>query len=158
MINVLFDEHQEVLRLFNKFGVKYLLVGGYAVIYYGYTRTTGDMDLWIEPSNENKELIIDALGSYGIDKIQLDLLAKQDFTKHVVFSIGSKPVKVDFITKVNLVDFAQALERKQVFDIDGISVSIIQYDDLVLSKFNTGRPIDQADIEQLQKVNGDSKP
>jgi len=158
MINVLFDEHQEVLRLFNKFGVKYLLVGGYAVIYYGYTRTTGDMDLWIEPSNENKELIIDALGSYGIDKSQLDLLAKQDFTKHVVFSIGSKPVKVDFITKVNLVDFAQALERKQVFDIDGISVSIIQYDDLVLSKFNTGRPIDQADIEQLQKVNGDSKP
>ena len=53
-MNIFLEEHQEILKALNKNGVDFLLVGGFAVNYHGYNRTTGDMDLWIKPDNENK--------------------------------------------------------------------------------------------------------
>jgi len=152
-MNALFEEHQNILFLFNKYDVKYLLIGGYAVNYYGYTRATGDMDLWIAPNNENKANVIMALSDYGIEDDQLGLLEKEDFSKHIVFSIGEAPIKVDFITIVNIVKFDDAFPKRKIFELDNIKIPIVHYNDLILMKMNTGRTRDKNDLEILQKIN-----
>lgn len=151
-MNILFDEHLQVLKALNQFGVKYLLIGGYAVNYYGYSRTTGDMDLWIEPTNSNKKLIIQALRAIGVHNAELEELNQQDFGEHLMFTIGEVPRKMDFLTIVNLVKFDDAFSERQVLEIDGIELPIVHYNHLVLMKMNTGRTQDQLDLEELQKI------
>ena len=58
-MNIFLAEHLEILAYLIKHNVRFLLIGGYAVIIHGYRRSTGDMDLWLEPSNENKKLFGD---------------------------------------------------------------------------------------------------
>lgn len=52
-MNILFEEQQEFLKCLSKKGVKFILVGGYAVIFHGHNRVTGDLDIWLQPTNEN---------------------------------------------------------------------------------------------------------
>lgn len=151
-MNILFEDHLEILRALNAYKVKYLLIGGYAVNYYGYSRTTGDMDLWIEPSVYNKDLVLKALGSIGINEVDLEVLKVQDFEKHLMFSIGREPKKMDFLTLVNLVKFDEAFPERRTFEVDGIRLPIVNYRHLVLMKMNTGRTQDQLDLERLQNI------
>ena len=53
-MNILIDKHKDFLYDLVLENVDFILVGGYAVIYYGYFRTTGDLDIWLNPTNENK--------------------------------------------------------------------------------------------------------
>ncbi len=152
-MNIFNDQHIEILSFFNKHEVKYLLIGGYAVISHGYTRTTGDMDLWLQPSNANKTLVHTALLEYGIEDVDLEVLLSMDFTQAISFSIGLEPQKIDFLTKVNLVDFDESFAHKLIITCDNIPIPIVRLQDLILMKMNTGRAKDAADIEELQKVN-----
>lgn len=154
MINVHIYEHQQIIHLFNKYKVRYMLVGGYAVNYYGFTRNTGDMDFWVDPTNENKELIISALLEFGIDKYDIAELGEEDFTKHMVFSLGLAPEKIDFMTRVNLVVFEEAYERREEYEFDNVMIPVVHRKDLILSKINTDRLKDKIDIETLQKIYG----
>lgn len=80
-----------------------------------------------------------------------------DFTGYLVFSMWDEPEKVDFITKINLVEFDEANERKVIAEVDELKIPFLHLDDLVRSKFNTGRLKDQADIEELQQIQRNKK-
>lgn len=152
-MNVFLKGHLETLEVLIKNDVRYLLIGGLAVNYYGYHRTTGDMDLWIDSSDKNKAKLIMSFEEMGFDIDDLKKLASFDFTKHTVFSIGQEPDKIDFITKVQIVDFVEAYKRKQQESIDnGLLIDFVHYRDLIVMKMNTGRLKDKADIEELQKI------
>ncbi len=151
-MNIFYDSHQEVLKQFLKDGVAFLLIGGYAVIAHGHRRTTGDMDLWLQPTNENKEKFIAALAALNYDPEQLEELRHMDFAERLVFSLGQVPEKIDFLTRINLASFDEADSRKVVHDFDGLMIPVIHLNDLVLSKTNTGRPKDAADVDALQKI------
>ncbi|MCX8482879.1 MAG: nucleotidyltransferase [Crocinitomicaceae bacterium] len=151
-MNLFIDKHQNLVSVLLKHNVDFLLIGGYAVIHHGYKRTTGDMDIWLKPHNDNKPKIIKVLKEVGVIPESIEVVATFDFTKHLVFSIWSDPEKVDFITRINLVEFEEANEQKIMADIDGLTIPIIHINHLVLSKFNTGRPQDAADIDKLQKI------
>jgi predicted nucleotidyltransferase len=151
-MNIFLDDHQEMIRLLIESQVEFLLIGGYAVVYHGYKRTTGDMDLWIKPTNENKEKIIKALESAAYENDDLNILNKKDFTKHTMFSVGSEPQKIDFLNHINQVSFEEAYQNKVVFEFDGLQLPVINVRELILSKMNTGRKKDEADIEELQKI------
>lgn len=69
-----------------------------------------------------------------------------------MFSVWEEPEKIDFITRINLVKFEEADKRKIIAEIDDLKIPFLHLDDLVHSKFNTGRTKDKADIEQLQKI------
>lgn len=84
-MNIFTESHQELLKSLIKHQVNFLLIGGYAVIYYGYKRTTGDMDLWFEPSNENKLKIIEVPKEFDFDKDGIKHITQLDFTKHLAF-------------------------------------------------------------------------
>ncbi len=153
-MNIFFEEHEEILQLLNKHQVEYLLIGGYAVHYYGYHRMTGDMDLWIGSDKDNIRRLQDAFREGGFEEEDLAYLDTVDFTQPVVFWVGTEPQRIDFITRVNLVEFEEAYARKEVCKLEnGLILNIVQYRDLVLMKMNTGRTKDKADIEELQKVN-----
>jgi hypothetical protein len=129
--------------------VDFLLIGGYAVNFHGYGRFTGDMDFWLRPDKENKRKLINALNAL---KKNTSVLEKLDFSHAQTISIGQPPLRIDFLTKVNLVDFDEAWEKRNFFQLNSKKVPVVDYDHLILTKFNTGRPQDKNDLEQLQKI------
>jgi len=158
-MNIFLNQHQEMLRMLLENQVEFLLIGGYAVIFHGYARTTGDMDLWLRPTNENKEKIILALANAGYESHELNELSKLDFSKHILFSIGHQPEKIDFITQINMVSFEEANQNRATIPFEGLQVPVINLRELILSKVNTGRAKDVADVEELQKIlNRNPKP
>lgn len=155
MMNIFFEEHQQLLRNLIQNEVRFLLIGGYAVIHYGYERTTGDMDIWLQLGNENKDKLLKALEAFGIEEDGIEQLNKIDFDKPIpAFSIGEKPRRIDFITKISNVLFEEAFKEANYLLIeDELNIPVIHYNHLILSKLTTGRAKDKADIEELQRIN-----
>lgn len=150
-MNLFFEEHQEIFKELIEQEVDFRLIGGYAVIVHGYTRTTSDVDLWIKPTKENKTKLITAFKNLNFESNDIYELEKMNFEGHLVFSIGEEPQKIDFITKVNLVKYEEADSRKIYAEIDNLNIPIVHLHDLVLMKTNTKRKKDEADIEELQR-------
>ncbi len=152
-MNIFFDDHRNLLKLMVKCGVRFLLIGGYAVIYYGYERSTGDMDVWLEISEQNKDSFIAALSDFGITNDGIAYVQAIDFTKPFpTFFFGKTPERIDFISLVQRVTFEEAYPQANHFLLDGASIPIIQYHHLLLTKKFTGRLKDQADVEELERI------
>jgi hypothetical protein len=127
------------------------------VIFHGYKRTTGDVDIWIQPDNENRDRLIKVLEAMEFESKDLLAISQQDFRRHLVFSIGSAPEKVDFLTQISTVKYDEADAEKIIAEVDGLKIPFLHLNHLVLSKFNTGRAKDKADIEELQKLRNHKK-
>ena len=153
-MNIFFKEHQEILNALLKHHVNFMLIGGYAVNYYGYHRTTGDMNIWLEPSNENKESLLQALTALGFDEEGINTVRSWDFTKPQKFHIGSddQPDKTEFMTHISGIAFQNAAEQKIIADIDGLRLPMIHYNGLIQNKKSTGRTKDLADVEYLETI------
>jgi len=153
-MNIFFKEHQEILATLLKHKVSFMLIGGYAVNYYGYNRVTGDMDIWIEPSNENKELLLQALTAIGFDDDGIAIIRSWDFSVPQLFHIGdsSQPDKTEFMTHITGVDYLIAYSNRIMADLDGLMLPIIHYNNLIQNKKSTGRSKDNADVEYLEKI------
>jgi predicted nucleotidyltransferase len=156
-MNIFFEEHRKLIRDMLEEHVDFMLVGGYAVNYHGYNRTTGDMDIWLKPDNKNKMKVIRALSKNDIDPDDLRQIEALDFTSMLAFSAWDNPYKIDFLTRISGVTFEQANEEKIIGDVDGLSVPIINLNHLVLSKIATGRTQDNNDVEKLQEVKKKSR-
>lgn len=152
-MNILLEEYQKFLLLLLKHKVEFILIGGYAVIYYGYARTTGDMDIWLKPDNTNKDKFIKALNKYGIISEDTDMLKCIDFGTTQAFHIGKEPNKIDFLTKIQGVTYTEADKEKVFFPLENEKVPVIQYRHLILSKISSERPKDKADVDELQNIN-----
>jgi predicted nucleotidyltransferase len=152
-MNIFFDEHLEIIKILVNTNVDFMLIGGYAVIYHGYRRTTGDMDLWLAPDNENKERFVSALLMAGFGEEDVANIRERDFTKHLVFTIDIEPEKIDFLTLISGVNYVTAKNNAVTGDIDGLKFPVINLNELILSKITSNRPKDKADIDELQKIN-----
>ena len=109
--------------------LRYLLIGGYAVNYYGYNRNTDDMDIWLAPTEENKLAFIKTLLCMNYPEEDVHPLHQEDFTKHFIGTIGSKEDKMDVITIVHhRLSFDEAEKDKSVFEIEtGTLINIVPY-------------------------------
>ena len=141
-----------------KYEVEFMLIGGYAVIYYGYGRTTEDLDIWLKPDNDNKVKLLKALKEIGIIKAHLNKLSKIDFTKVNVFSLGEKPYKIDFLTKVQGVEWDEAIKNSRQLPFENSIIQVIYYQHLIVNKMLNDRPKDKADVDELQKINKHRRP
>lgn len=151
-MNLFIEKHQDLLKELLLRKVDFIVIGGYSVIFHGYARSTGDVDLWLRPDNVNKLKLLDVLKQMDFDQEDIQHIAELDFAKHIVFSMWDEPEKVDFLTRISMIEFEDADQRKIIADIDGITIPFLHLNDLVLSKFNTGRLKDKADVEELQKI------
>ena len=85
-------DFSEFLKLLNSNSAKYLLVGGYAVNYYGYSRATGDMDIWISRDDDNIQRVVHSLQSFGFVNVTPDMLA----VPGQVIRMGVPPLRLEF--------------------------------------------------------------
>ena len=144
-------DFRELLELLNENGVRYLLIGGYAVGYYGHSRATNDIDLFVSPDAENAERIVQALTDFGFGE---EKLGPELFTaKDSLVIIGVEPLAVDFLNYSKGLDFEEAYARRETADDDGLKISVISLRDLLTNKEAVGRHKDLADVEYLKRIN-----
>jgi len=144
---VLEKDFKEFLELLGRNGVKYLPIGGYAVVAHGYSRYTKDMDIWVDISSDNAAKIVKTLQDFGMASLGL---AEPDFLEPDTFiQIGLPPVRIDILNTVAGLDFATAYTSRIQQEIDGVQVSLIGLDDLRKNKLASGRTQDLLDYEKL---------
>lgn len=142
------QDFKELLQLLEKHKIDYMIVGGYAVAFYGYPRFTKDIDIFFNPSNENIVSIIDALVEFGFSK--KDLNPELFSTKGNIVTFGVAPLRVDFINEIDGVDFTLAKPHRIRGVYGDIEVFFIGKNDLKKNKASTNRLKDKADLEELE--------
>jgi predicted nucleotidyltransferase len=140
-------DFKEFLKLLNAHQVEYLLIGGYAVGYYGYPRATADMDIWIAMNPANADKVVAVLKKFGFD---LPELSPQLFLKDwQIIRLGVPPVRIELATTISGVDFKDCFPERIIADLDGVKVNLIDLKHLKLNKKASGRHSDLADLENL---------
>lgn len=141
------QDFKEFLKLLNENKAEYLLIGGYAVGYYGYPRPTGDMDIWIKISEENAEKVLKSLQAFGFTSPELTKeLFLQD--KRIV-RMGVPPFRLEVSTYIDGVDFDECFAEKEIVQFDEVSVNLISLRQLKINKKASGRYKDLNDLENL---------
>jgi hypothetical protein len=144
-----FEDYKDMLILFNKYEVKYLVVGAYAMGNYGYSRHTVDIDLWIERSFENAKNIQKAFHDFPVPyEITVDELNKKNF----VLQIGIEPMRIDILTDIDGVDFSEAWHNRTNNSLFGEEIHFISIQDLINNKTATNRTKDKYDVLELNKI------
>jgi hypothetical protein len=147
----MYQDYKDLLSAFNAHGVKYLIVGGYAVIFHAQPRFTRDIDLFIKADPENARATYEALVSFGAPLQEVraeDLSDPKNF-----FRFGREPRAIDILPGIDGVDFDAAWERRVEGVIDatsGLTGFFISKDDLIASKLAAGRFRDLADVEEIR--------
>ena len=138
------------MRLFKSNGVKYLVIGGYAVIQHAEPRFTKDLDLWISTDTANAAAVYKSLREFGAP---LEGLTESDFAQEGYFyQMGVPPVRVDVLMGIPGLGFAEAWERRVEVKFEGLPVMFISRQDLIISKRASGRPQDLIDADLLSQV------
>jgi predicted nucleotidyltransferase len=128
--------------------VKYLVVGGYAVGFYGYPRATADMDIWIAIEKENAVDVADYLKEFGFNFP--DVVPEVFQKKDKVIRMGNPPIRIEILTSISGVDFDKAYSERIVENIDGVPINIISLENLKINKKASGRHKDLDDLEHLK--------
>ncbi|MGD0363978.1 MAG: nucleotidyl transferase AbiEii/AbiGii toxin family protein [Bryobacteraceae bacterium] len=155
----MYQDYKDLLSAFRSHGVKYLVVGGFAVIYHSQPRFTKDMDLFIKADPENAKAAYAALAEFGAP---LQGITWQDFTdRNSFFRFGREPSGFDILPAIPGVDFDAAWERRVEAVVDtatGLNANVISADDLIASKLASGRARDLADVEDIRKAADSQRP
>lgn len=144
---MLSKDFKEFVGLLNAHGVEYLVVGGYAMALHGRPRHTGDLDIWIRRSEQNADRLLAALREFGFGALGLTI---QDFIQpEQVVQLGYPPFRIDLLTSIDGVDFAEAWPHREMVEHDGLRIAFIGLEDLKANKRASGRPRDIDDLENL---------
>jgi predicted nucleotidyltransferase len=147
MAKLLPPDFRDFLKLCNQKRAKYLLIGGYAVGFFGYPRATADMDVWIERSHENAEKIVAVLKLFGFDvpELSIDLFLEEG----KIVRMGVPPLRLEILNDISGVTFAECYPSRTRAIIDGIRVDIISLEHLKVNKKASGRDKDLDDLKNL---------
>jgi hypothetical protein len=153
-MNFIEEEGRDFFIDLNKYDVRFLIVGGIAVNYYGYSRATGDIDIWIEDTETNRKNLVLALLAYGIE-------GAEAFYTHPLLAgysellIGSG-IYVDLMSELQFFrkeDFADSYEKAETFMLENkIPLKVIHINRLLEEKKKSSRPKDQDDAGELEKI------
>jgi len=138
---------RELLESFHARRVRFLIVGGYAVIFHGHPRMTQDLDLWIDLEPDNLDRLASCLEEcgYGI----ADFFRRQLQVPDRVVSLGAAPQRIDLLTGVGPFDFGEVHARRVLEVWDGVELPTVSLRDLRALKKASGRLQDLADLEAL---------
>jgi hypothetical protein len=141
------EDFREFLKLLGENEVQYLLIGGYAVGFYGYPRATADIDIWVGRSRENAERVVRTLNAFGFAAgVAPELFEAED----ALVRMGVAPLRLEILTTISGVSFEDAYPRREVHEIAGVSIQIISLEDLKANKAASGRKKDLADLDYLE--------
>jgi hypothetical protein len=139
----------DFIELLNQHEADYMVVGAHALSFHGRPRHTGDLDIWIKPSDENATKMVKVLIDFGFGSLGL---TESDFLKeNYVTQLGYPPLRIDILNSISGVEFDEAYPNKVVGEIDGLTVNFINIPDFIKNKRASGRNKDLGDIESLEK-------
>lgn len=151
MGNIFNQDFRDFIEALNNNNVEYLLVGGYAVIIHGYSRTTGDMDIWVNNTQANYSKLVNAFKEFKMPVFDMTLdvfITNKDID---VFRFGRNPVAIDIMTKMGNLDFNDCYLNAISYDDAGLQIKVVHYNNLIEAKKIAGRYKDLNDIENLSK-------
>jgi hypothetical protein len=142
-------DFRDLLSAFNVAGVRFLIVGGYALAYHAHPRFTKDLDLLIEPTPENARRVHEALRSFGAP---LSGVGPEDFASEgTVFQMGMAPNRIDVMTAIDGVSFAEAWDGRSESRYGDQPAPVLGRAELIKNKRASGRPQDLVDVDLLEK-------
>ncbi len=143
-------DFRDLFAALNAGDARYLLVGGYAVAFHAEPRFTKDLDVWVEPSPANAARVHDALQAFGAP---LQELTQGDLARAgLVFQIGVPPNRIDIVTAIDGVEFAEAWSGRAEATYGDQAVPVIGRNELIRNKRASGRPQDLLDLEVLESA------
>ncbi|WP_442588917.1 hypothetical protein ACSBL2_23080 [Pedobacter sp. AW31-3R] len=150
----IFDEEIIVFwRALQEYNVKYIMVGGYATNLHGYQRFTGDLDIWLKDTLENRQQLRKAfvrcdLGDYPmIDNMQF-IPGWTDF--HM-----NNGLRIDILVDMKGLEgytFDECLDLASLADIEDVTVPFLHINHLIENKKIVNRPKDQIDVSALEQI------
>jgi hypothetical protein len=142
------QDFRDLLAEFNAQDVEYLVVGGHALAAHGYVRATKDFDVWVRPSTDNATRVLRALAAFGAP---LHDLSESDLSAAgTVFQIGVPPIRIDIVTAIDGVQFAEAWSSRIIAPFADQMAPILSRADLIRNKRAAGRPRDLVDASWLE--------
>jgi predicted nucleotidyltransferase len=148
---MIFDSNfLDFIKCLNSNKVAYVLVGGYAVVINGHTRTTGDLDVFVRGTAENAIKVIEAIDDFGFGSIGFtkeDILDSNGFVR-----MGVEPLRIDIFSSLPGVTFDEVIREANEYKEEDITMKVIHINHLIQNKLAVGRPQDIADVRALQKI------
>ncbi|MGB4398130.1 MAG: hypothetical protein WBJ10_02085 [Daejeonella sp.] len=153
---ILEKDFEDFVKLLNIHNVAYMVVGGYALALHGKPRHTGDLDIWIDISEDNAGKLVMVLHEFGMGSLGL---AKEDFLKPAFMSqIGYPPLRIDILNSIDGISFSKASIGMQKIHLEGdLVLNYIGLDDFLVNKQASGRKQDLADIREIKKLQVDQR-
>jgi len=149
-------DFEDFVKLLNLHKVEYMVVGGYALAFHGKPRHTGDLDIWINISENNADRMLRVLKDFGLSAMGFK---KEDFLKPGYISqIGYPPLRIDILNTIDGIEFNDAVKDMNQVEVEkDFIINFIGLNDFVKNKKATGRIQDLADIEEIKKMQGVKK-
>lgn len=140
-------DFSDFLKLCLRNEVRFMVIGGYAVIHHSRPRYTGDLDLWIDASLENAKRVVTALQEFGFP---LDTVSTGMITEgKKIIRMGFEPMRLELFTRIPGIEFGGCYDRRELVKIAQMMVPFISLQDLKINKLASGRPKDLQDLEEL---------
>jgi hypothetical protein len=147
-----YHDYEEFIAALNAHGARYLVVGAHAVAFHGRPRATRDLDLWIEPSEENAQRVLAALSDFfgGADRGY----SSGDLTSlELILQLGVAPVRIDLLkTLAGLGSFAEAWANRVTATYGEVHTAYLAREDLIRAKRAADRLQDRADVRFLERI------
>jgi hypothetical protein len=133
---------------------EFLVVGAFAMSGHQFARATGDLDIFVRPDDANAERVWTALARFGAPLHDGQLTIEDLRRPGLVFWVGYDPERIDIMTAIDGVSFADAWETREYRDIGGMTVPILSLEHLIRNKRSTGRPKDMFDVLWIEEETG----
>lgn len=143
---------QDLIELLTGHGVDFIIVGAFAMAHFGYVRATGDIDVFVLPSRENAEKLVSALRAFGAP-LEAHGVKESDFSvPGIAYQLGLPPNRIDLLTEISGLDFAEACRDLEVGEVFGSPVKFLSLPNLIRNKKAAGRGKDLIDLQALERL------
>jgi len=157
---------ERVFRLLNEHDIRYVIVGGIAVILHGIPRLTADLDIIIDLDPANARQAIEVLQKAGfVAEVPIDVrqFADEDIRRSWIVDKHMKalslhdgempPTVIDLLSE-SPIPFEDLLQRAKIVSLEAMTLRVVSIPDLIMLKRLSGRPEDLRDVAELEKIDG----
>lgn len=144
------QDFRDILLSLADENVDFLVIGAYALAFHGAPRGSGDIDIFVRPTEENAKRVFQALSGFGAP-LEAHGIGAADFARPgTVYQVGLPPRRIDVLNEISGVTFEEAWNTRIAATLEGRTINVIGRDAYIKNKESSGRLKDLADVERLR--------